>query len=119
VTVRARWHTELAVPDDDELDPFRHRVEQLGMPIRLGDEFAGLSAELAALVALEGRLYNTGIRCQVKDRDDTCCSACPLSAHQDMRDPLGQLCRVGRAQEQLSTRMAAEREASRAQNQAR
>jgi hypothetical protein len=118
VSVRARWHQELAV-QDDETDPFRARVEQLGMPIRLTDQMAELNTRLVALVQAEGRLWNIGVRCAVKDRDDSTCSVCPLSAHDDPQSPLGQLCRVGRAQEQLATRMAVEREAGRAQRQAR
>lgn len=113
MAIKARWsETDVVVPVDD--DPFQARVEQIGLPIVLTAPFAQLNERLIELVQIEGRLFNRGVRCAVKDRDDTSCNACPLSAHESKTDPLGELCRCGREQELVATQMAVGREAERA-----
>lgn len=84
------------------------------MPIQLGEETAQLNERIAELVRTEGRLYNAGVRCTIKDRPDTSCSACPISAHNDAAAPLNALCRTGREQERVLTEMAVVVEADRA-----
>lgn len=110
MAVQARWHSEIAVPDDD---PFKTRVEQVGFPIELIDGVATLNERLVELVHIEGMLYNAGVTCSVKDRDDTTCLACPISAHDDETSALRPLCRCGREEERVSTALAVEREARR------
>ena len=100
---RTRWHPEIVVADGD---PFEQRVEQLGMPIKLSKGRAELVAQLAELVDHEGRLYNAGVRCQIKDNPNVTCSACPISAHNEEGSSLQALCLVGRAQERVLTQMA-------------
>lgn len=107
---RARWTSQEIVVPDDDLDPFQHRVEQLGMPVVLHDTYAELNDKLAGLVNDESMLYNAGIRCGVKERPDSTCLACPLSAHSDESSPMRPLCLVGRAQEMVLTRMACAKE---------
>lgn len=104
VAVKARWPgSEIRVPTED---PFRQRVEQVGMPIELTERTAELNGELAELIEVESRLYNLGVRCEIKERGDTTCHACPLSAHDDPSSALHQLCSTGRAQERVLTEIA-------------
>lgn len=111
MTIKARWGSdELVVPTGD---PFYERVEQIGLPIVLHADHAEVNERLIALVQEEGRLHNAGIRCAIRDRDDTSCSACPLSAHEDPSSALHRLCQVGREQELLSTELAIATEAKR------
>lgn len=97
---RTRWHGEIVVPEGD---PFEQRVEQLGMPIQLSNGRAELETKLVELVTQEGLLWNSGVRCEIKDVPDSTCSACPLSAHDDPNSSLQALCLVGRAQERVLT----------------
>ncbi len=62
------------------------------MPIELGGRETKINARLVDLLRAEGRLFDEGVRCDIKERSDTCCHACPL---QDR----GELCEVGRQQE--------------------
>lgn len=108
MATKARWHTqEIVVPDGD---PFQQRVEQLGMPIRLVDGRAELEVKLIELVNHESALWNAGIRCAIKDKPDSTCSACPLSAHNDAESSLRVLCMVGRAQERVLTEITCAKE---------
>lgn len=112
--VKAQWPgMDLVVRDDEDTDPLAARVEQVGLPITLHPDFAALNEKLLQLVQVEGRLFNSGVRCAIKDRDDTSCSACPISAHQENTE-LAALCRCGREQERVQTEMAVAREAKRA-----
>ena len=112
MTVKAKWHSQL--PDVPEEDPFQARVEQLGLPIRLDRTHAQINERIAQTVQQEQGLFNLGIVCAIKDRDDTSCHACPLSAHEDPEAPLHLLCKLGREQEVLLTQLAVARETSRA-----
>lgn len=107
MAIQARWaHQAIAVPDDDDGDPFRHRVEEVGVPLELTERSAELNLRIAELVTYEGALYNAGLHCSLKDRPDTCCNACPVSAHADPSAPLQPLCALGREQERVVTEMA-------------
>jgi hypothetical protein len=102
--VRANWHVaELDVATDD---PFAVDVEEVGLPIRLDGERASLDRQLVDLIRAEGVLFEAGITCSIKDRSDTCCSACPLFKRDGRLAPL---CDVGRRQEQVCTRLAVRR----------
>lgn len=107
--VRANWHLDgLAVPDED--DPFGDAapsVREVGQPIDLSQDTAKLHTSLQALLRREERLYGMGIRCALKqDRDDTCCSACPVAKDHDPDDRLGDLCATGKEQERVLMRLA-------------
>lgn len=107
--VRADWHLDaLAAPDED--DPFADSpqpMRQVGKPIDLSEDTAKLHASLSALLRREERLYGMGIRCALKqDRDDTCCSACPVAKDHDPDDRLGDLCATGKEQERVVMRLA-------------
>lgn len=59
-------------------------------------------ARLGELMDAEGRLFDRQITCAIRDRSDTCCSACSIAG----RDPrLEGLCDIGREQERLITQM--------------
>lgn len=116
MATKARWHTEIEVPDA-EGDPFDEvRVEDVGFPIELGHDQARLNERLMGLVNREGELHSVGIVCAIKDRADTACSACPISSHETPGGGIGALCRTGREQEQVQTELAVAREATRADN---
>lgn len=105
---RADWHLDVALPDDS--DPFADAapsVREVGQPIDLSQDTAKLHASLEALLRRESRLYNMGIRCALKDRDDTCCSACPLAQDHDAESRLGDLCATGKEQERVLMRFVA------------
>lgn len=104
--IRAVWHSELELADDD--DPFGEpqRIEDVGTAITIGaeGEEAQLQRELVVSLLTEGVLDADGVRCAIKDARDTSCFACPL--HRDDGSPAAQLCAVGRKQERLCTRIA-------------
>jgi len=107
---------DIDVPDED-VDPLAARVEQVGLPITLHADFAELNERLIGLVNTESGLYNAGITCAIRDRQDTTCLACPISAHEEKTE-LAALCRCGREQERVSTELAVAREAKRARGSA-
>jgi hypothetical protein len=102
VGVKARWFNEIPAIAQD--DPFRPDVEEIGMPIDLRDPPA-LTRRLVELVEIEAALHTRGVTCEVRDRPDTACCACPL-ARSSPDDPLWPLCRVGQEQERVCTELA-------------
>lgn len=78
-------------------------METIGKPIDLSDRRGSLQARLHELVKREGRLYNKGVTCAIRDTPNTCCAACPYSEALNKDSALGVLCRVGREQEQVAT----------------
>lgn len=91
---RANWHLEDVTVDQS--DPFA--TPHLSVTrIDLSDP-AVLQAKLTALMMLEGRLEERGVNCAIKDRPDSCCSACPLRGSA-RAEPIHELCNVGVAQE--------------------
>lgn len=71
------------------------------MEIDLRDVDA-LHEELAALMREEDLLFQKGVKCPIKDRDDTCCSACPVRVT-DPSMARAKLCSVGVDQEKVAT----------------
>lgn len=108
MAVQANWnHDVLDLPELD--DPFDAvEIERVGMPIDLTGGVPKLAEELEALVAKEGRLFNNGVTCEIKDHSDSCCSACPVSKL-GKDDPLAALCRLGARQEEVLTGLVAAR----------
>lgn len=104
MTVRANWFVddELATGVPDALPPAEERVEEAGVPFDLRDPDSLLPA-LSSLISQEAALFNQGITCEVKDRDDTSCSACPYAHHEEAGHPLEILCQIGREQERVVT----------------
>lgn len=108
-SVQARWATP-AIDVDIEADPFApmpsvgrpRRVEDVGIPIDLTDDQPKLRERLIELCSREGNLYNEGVTCSIKERDDTSCHACPLKPDDDT----ALLCAVGREQEAICTKLA-------------
>jgi hypothetical protein len=105
---RAQWFTETLVIDD-ELDPFAAPIEEVGERVDLRDPQAADELRLHELLRREGVLFANGVSCPIKDRPDTTCHACPVSRAHDKEAELGALCRVGREQESVLTRLAAAR----------
>ena len=110
--VKANWHVDdlLADTDQDPFDEVREtRVEDVGRPIDLSGDEPRLVARTIELVRAESELYNRGVRCPIRERPDTTCSACPVA--RPGRGALGQLCAVGIEQDQVFTTLAVMREA--------
>lgn len=98
---RANWYTDVD-PDGPALGE-QSEIERVGKPIDLSGAPA-LNQRLIELVNMEGVLHARGVRCAIKDRDDTTCSACPVAA-EGSTDPLYPLCALGRNQERVSTEL--------------
>lgn len=109
MSTRANWHVDLVSPST--ADPFSEQetldVEVHGRVIELDDE-AKLNERVIALVNKEGRLYARGIRCAIRDENDSCCSACGVRCT-DSQDPLKSLCDLGAEQERVLTQLAVQR----------
>lgn len=106
MSTRANWFVEAAASLDGTDDPFAAPIEEIGERIDLRDPQAALSLRLGELLEREGRLFNSGVSCPIKDRPDTSCHACPVSRAHDREGALGVLCRLGREQERVVTEMA-------------
>lgn len=108
---QANWHVaRLDVPEI--ADPFGEEalpVEQVGTPISLDGDTASLSKRVESLMWRESNLFNVGVTCSIKDMDETVCSACPVSKHDQPDDPLAPLCQIGREQERVVTTLAVKR----------
>lgn len=102
MAVRANWFLDELIVEEAPA------VEEVGQPIDLHDGNARLNRRLVELVSLEGRLYDRGITCAIKDRPDTACSACPVFVYEG-DGPKWQLCALGIEQERLLTTLAVER----------
>lgn len=98
--VKANWHLDALVPDDGR-DPFAGQsdVEEVGKPIDLSLDRAALSQRAVELFHEERVLHDGGLRCEIKDQDDTSCTVCPL------RD-CGPLCDIGIEQDRVLTELA-------------
>lgn len=81
-------------------------VEEVGQRIDLSDPAGRLNVRLVELLEREARMFNIGITCGLKDRQDTVCSACPVCEASDPESTLGKLCKVGREQELVTTELA-------------
>lgn len=101
-TVQASWGLDRLELDPD--DPWEAALE--GRPIDLSGEEGTLSDRLAELAAREARLWKHGVRCALKEREDTCCHACPVSKVNDSECALSRLCLIGREQERVVMRLA-------------
>lgn len=106
MTARANWFTDTAPQDlDSEPDPFSVPIEEVGERIDLRDPEAALQLRVRELLTREGRLDEKGVTCPIKNRSDSTCHACPVSAAHDHEQPLGMLCRIGREQELVLTEL--------------
>lgn len=107
--VKADWHedAETVAPG---VDPFSLASSPAMMSAPAIDtDSQKLFDRLTVLVRHESILFNKGVTCGVKDRPDTCCSACPLNESNGDSDR-SFLCRVGVEQEQVITLIAAQDE---------
>lgn len=108
MSVRANWFAPSV--EGDLSDPFApappRPVQVAGTPIDLSAERAELQQQVVDLVNEEARLFNMGVTCAIRDRQDTSCNACPVSQHA-VSTPMSALCRVGRELEVVITTLAA------------
>jgi hypothetical protein len=85
---RTNWHLDV---DVDRSDPFAGAQ-------RLDLTEPDLQARVLELLQREGQLYEQGITCPIKERSDSCCSACPLRGSERTRQ-IRALCELGCQQE--------------------
>lgn len=96
---RCNWHIDVPV---DESDPFATAPADVRTGVRFDlREPDVLRAKLIALTVREEQLRERGMTCSIKDRPDSCCSACPLYGRAQTRA----LCKVGREQERTTMAM--------------
>jgi len=105
VAVRTNWFARFDVPAGDPFDEpavAEAAIEKVGTPIAVDGEFAELEERLVNLLDAETDLFNAGVTCDIRDRADTSCHACPV------RD-CGELCEVGCDMETVVTLLAVKR----------
>lgn len=100
--MKADWFT--SPPDADLPDPFADAALPFGSTvISLDSSVAELDHRIKDLVQREGRLFNMGITCDLRDCTESTCLACPVSKLGDPESPLSALCRIGQEQERVIT----------------
>lgn len=106
MALKADWFAE-QVPQDLS-DPFADAPLPFGSTvISLDSSTAELNARLRDLIKREGRLFNMGITCDLRDCSESTCLACPVSKLGDPDSPLSALCRIGQEQERVTTTLLA------------
>lgn len=108
MAVRADWHEDAETVAPPGVDPFSVASSTPMMTtLPIDTDSQKLFDRLRALVRHESALFNKGVTCEIKDKHETCCSACPLN-HADGEGDSSFLCRVGVEQEQVITLLAAQ-----------
>lgn len=105
--VRANWFLDdVRVGDSDPFGaadaPPAPRVQDVGVEFDLRDPDMVL-AGFADLIQVEADLWDQGVTCAVRDRNDTNCSACVFAHHDEDGHRLQRLCQVGREMERVVT----------------
>lgn len=113
--VRANWHLgDLELPSEGNVVP----IDAIAKPIDLSGSEAELSAELRALVYKEGDFSKLfGDECEIKWSQDhrimggtrRSCFTCPHFTEDDL-NPMTNICRIGRQQENVLAQLAAIRD---------
>lgn len=113
MAIGARWHFDapsLGTEQRSSYDPLTDPVYEAPMPpISLDTSEAKLNDHAKSLLAQEARLFDEGVVCEIKDKPDTTCLACPISCHRDTGNPKGLLCRISQEQERVGTVLVAKR----------
>lgn len=112
--LKADWHQNLSeLPSSErqaEYDPLVDPAYAPPLPpIDLSTPEPKLHQHLHTLLEQEGVLFEREVVCEIKDKPDTTCLACPVSSARDYSSPMGQLCRVGQEQERVATVLIAQR----------
>ena len=114
MSIGAEWHFEeaaFATVQRSGYDPLVDPAYAAPMPpISIHTSTAELDSYALGLLEQEAQLFDDGITCPIKDKRDTTCLACPVSAARDHSEPKGKLCRVGQEQERVATVLVAQRE---------
>lgn len=96
---RTEWHlAELST----DADPFADAVYSVGLDISLDSSLEELEAALRTTLHREGRLWEHGLTCDLKDSGQDC-RTCPL-ATVDLQDERARLCRLGKDQQAIMQR---------------
>lgn len=88
---KANWFVD-DLAGEDHADPFMP-IEEVGTPIDLRSE-PELHLRLIDLLRTAGELDAQGVRCEIRERNDSVCAACPLS-QANRPGAAGDLCRNG------------------------
>lgn len=100
--MKAQWFVP-AVEDEPDTDPFL--VEDAPTVIDVSTDEARIHTMLEETVRREARLDAIGVTCPIKDRAETSCFACPVYRGAS-EERIAPLCRLGREQETLLTKLA-------------
>lgn len=108
MAVRADWHEDADTVTSAEVDPFSLASSGLmKTTLPIDTDSQKLFDRLRVLVKHESALFNEGTTCAIKDKPETCCSACPVN-DSDGDGNAAFLCRIGVEQEQVVTLIAAQ-----------
>lgn len=95
MTAKANWHLDVEI---DQSDPFAAPPPGPARSERVKLDDPDLTGRIVELLYLEGELEHRGLTCVLKDRPESCCSACPLRGS-SRAYPIRELCKLGIAQE--------------------
>lgn len=104
--VQADWRLADLLDEGD--DPFGAIMYSSGLEVDLDAPDAMLTAALKKALRTEGRLYDIGLSCPLKDSGQDCLSCRESSS--DPRSPLTRLCETGKDQQTLVRRIDGRRE---------
>lgn len=108
MTVKTNWHEDAATVGPPGLDPFEMSSSgtMTAAPLSLDLSLDELSQRLRNLFRREGRLFDEGVVCAIKDNPEGTCLGCPLNeAKADSAK--GALCTIGCEQERVQTMVLA------------
>lgn len=96
---RAEWHLAELTSD---ADPFASAVYSAGLDISLDSTLEELESALRTTLDREGRMWETGLTCEMKDKGQDCRTC--LLATVDLQDVRARLCRLGKDQQAIMQR---------------
>lgn len=105
MALKADWFTSGSdcAGDYDPFDHSRTPSPPLMKPISISSTEAQIFERILRLHHREGRLFDMGISCSLKENAECSCSACPLSEADKLDSKLGMLCETGIEQEKVLT----------------
>lgn len=105
MSVRAQWRLSELLGAGDT-NPFDTVILSLGLRVDLAGSEDEVFRGLKRTVELEGRLYDKGVTCELKDSGQDCLT-CPMYAGDRPEEDREPLCRLGRDQRVIEEHLAA------------
>lgn len=98
MSVKSEWRLNELLSVDD--DPFDKVILTTGLHVDLSGSEEEIFTGIKRSLKLEGRLFNDGVTCELKDGGQDCLE-CPLYVADRAEEPRAPLCRLGRDQRLL------------------